>query len=312
MMAKERILLKGNFIGFYQNIIELTKRMPMDINLLCHFAYDYATTRFSQRESVVELYFKINKSVLDNAINELRGTREYSQFITSLTSFEINCLVILSYSMYPLTANELQILLFLDELGEGLTNIKIGDLCNELEKIDRNLEVVENSINKIIQNGEKLNIKAISKNIIGRPMYVSNDQWLGAYFKIGWAQKSFDLDKGFLPVFQGVRMFRDPIASILHSVFFPRVAEYLKKARPFKVRSDKGSSVRFRMPKSIREKRKYLAIDYQRNADNLNYYYILNLHKDCDVLSIKNNVLHLLSVLKRKQLVNKVTAAILG
>lgn len=303
ILSKDGLLLKGHFRGFVDRIIEVTRKMPMDVNLLCHFAYDEACNKFRKRESIIELRFLLNKTVLDKAMNELRGTIEYSKFVESLTALEIEYLRILANSMYPLTSREIGILVYCNGLEEKLLELDVGHLCTIIEKEEELTRISERTISEITKKGVACDIETISKSMMGKPMYVLNDQWLGSYFKIGWAHRLFDIDKGFIPIFGGIIMFRDPISSMIHSIMFPRVADHLKGPIPFKVLSKKGSSRSFRKPKTAG--RKYIIVDYQRSADNSNYFYVLNLSGECEIDLVRKKVAILMSTLRSKDLVNK-------
>lgn len=303
IISNDGFILKGNFRGFVDRIIDLTRKMPMDVNLLSHFAYDEACGRFRKRESVIELRYILNKKVLDKAMNELRGTIEYSEFIESLTTLEIDYLRILANSMYPLSSNELGILVYCNGLEEKLQELSMDDLCTVVEKEKELVTISETTISGIIRKGIKCGIETISTNIMGKPMYMLNDQWLGSYFKIGWAHKLFDIDKGFIPIFGGIIMFRDAISSLMHSIVFPRVSSYLQGATPFKVLSRKGTSRSFRKPR--RSGRKYIVVDYQRIADSSNYFYVLNLDAEIEIEPVRKEVANLMATLKGRNLVNR-------
>ena len=187
-------------------------------------------------------------------------------------------------------------------MGQGLQELDIKRLCDDVEKEENITDVSEKTIASIIDKGKKFEIETISKNVIGRQTYVLNDQWLASYFKIGWLQKIFDIDKGFTPIFGGIFMFQDPIASILHSIIFPRVSSHLRNAKPFKVLSKKGTTAQFRKP--YKTTRKYVLVNYQRSVDGLSYFYILNLSKDATTSLIRKDIVNIMSTLKSKELVD--------
>lgn len=288
-LAKEGLVLKINYRKFAEDILEITKNMPMDINLLSHFAYDYSCQKFRQRESVIDLYFNLNKHVINSAIQELRGTIQYSTFLESLNGDEVNTLKLLSNSYYPLTTVELSTLIYFDNYGDKIVSIDINEMTTSLLEKDDLIEKTEINLKSIEEKGKACGLEIISKNIIGKPMYSINDQWIASYFKIGWAQQSFDIDKGFIPTFNGINMFYDPVSSSIHSMIFPRLYEYLKNATPFKVQTRKGISSKFKVPRG-HEHRIYVIIDYKRTSDYLDYYYVFNFSPITPLKNIKNQI----------------------
>jgi len=310
ILSNEKILLRGNFAGFQSRIYEFTRNMPMDINLICHFAYNVASKKLRSKAQLVELYMRINKDVLDSVITELKGTREYSNLVDELSNIEIRYMKILSKTAYPLSPAELGVLVYIDDLEEDNIDYTVKDLC---QNISQSPDIMTDSIKiieSIIEKGINNHIDAITKNIIGKPMYEINDQWLASYFKIGWATKTFDIDKGFVPFIGGVQMYQDPISSMLHNIFFPKLANWMKGATPFKVLSRQGSIRSFKIPRKS-SNRQYLAIDYMRNVDNIFYLYVLNLEEVYDASEIKNDMLFFLTTIKKYDLISKANATII-
>jgi hypothetical protein len=307
MFKSEHLLLKGHFKRFNQNIIDLARRMPMEINLLCHYAYNFAADNFKKKESVVELYFNVDRKLLDMTIEQLRGSFGYKDFISSLTDDEISCMQILSGSMMPMSLNEMSVLMTLNKIDQGLIDMPIGDICGRISgdifRYDQNIEKI---IESISEKSSSYSIDVISKTILDRPLYATNDEWITSYFKLGWAKRNFDLDKGFIPTLGGVQMFRNPVSSMIHSIFFLKKHEALRDSSTFRARSVQGTSKGFRFSK----KRQYLIVDYNRIADSLPYYYILNMIFDYDLSETKGEMLRLMKALREKNVISKYSVAI--
>jgi hypothetical protein len=304
-MLSQKYILKVNYDVYKEKINDFTNKMPMDINLLTHYAFEDACKKFNKRESVIELTYFLNKDVINSAIKELRGTFQYSNFLESLTSEEVNLLKILSSSTYSLTNVELSALIFLSKYGTSITSLETKKMMDDLINLEDGVVNIDDELKSIKQKGIEHKIEVLSKNVIGKPMYSVNDQWISIYFKINWAQQQFDMDKGFIPRFNGIYMWHDPIASCLHSIIFPRLYEYVKDGSPFKTNSRRGSSSTLKLPRNS-PKRMYLIVDYQRTADYLDYYYIFNLSNTFSEVNTKF-IKDVLEGLKEYGIVNNYT-----
>lgn len=116
-LAKEGYQLETVHKAFDQIVIRTTGRMPLEINLLCHFAFDLGAQRCRIEGKKIKVYFKFDKELLDEAIKQLVGTKGYNDFINELDENEMNCLRLLSKSVSRATVDELALLLRLNQAG---------------------------------------------------------------------------------------------------------------------------------------------------------------------------------------------------
>jgi len=308
-LMSEGTVLRGHFKQFNRQLVELARRMPMEINLLCHYAYNAAADKLRKNDSLVQLYFNVDRALLDVTIEQLRGSVGYGDFIYALTEEEISCMQLLSASMLPLSNEELEVLMVLNKIDQGLLDMDINDIFERIVKDSFGFSTKMNPIlTSLSEKSSVSHLDVISKTVMDRPLYSTNDEWISSYFKLGWAKRIFDLDKGFIPSFGGVHMFRDPISSIFHSIFLLKKYEALRGSTKFKVRSTQGSSRSFRAPKSTRQ---YFIIDFYRVANNLPYYYVMNIRGDFDLTETKQEAIRLLKILREKNIISKYEVSVL-
>ena len=108
--------------GFYQKIDEITDRLPLDVNLLCHLAYDSGARKVSLEGKGAHITMILDKEIMQSAIDQLRGTKAYQPFFNDLESSEKSLLKILAQVFLDASVHELIQLITLDELGSRLTN----------------------------------------------------------------------------------------------------------------------------------------------------------------------------------------------
>lgn len=225
-LEEEGIKIKVYHQEFESIVVRETGRMPLDINLLSHFAWDKAALRRALRGDIVELYFDFDKILLDQAISQLVGTREYASFIGELSDTEIILLQLLSKSPSKATIEELTILMELNKSGDSLQELPLSNIGYYIRESAKYYTDTNAIIKRIIEKGNMHHIQVISATLIGKPMYVTEDHWVRSYFKYGWTEEDVDIVLGIKPKFGGIRIFGEPVASIIHSIFFPRVSEY--------------------------------------------------------------------------------------
>jgi len=119
-------------------------------------------------------------------------------------------------------------------------------------------------------------------------MYEVEDQWVRSYFKYGWTEEDVDLELGFKPKFGGIRVFGDPIATTIHSIFFPRVSEYIGTYPAPSFRAHVGAdSGRWLRPQ---KERQLLIVSYIRQANASFCHYAINLKKTYEAELLKREI----------------------
>jgi hypothetical protein len=283
--------------GFEKIVIRTTGLMPLEINLLCHFAFDLGAQIYRIEGKKITIYFKFNKQLLDIAIHQLVGTRGYSEFIGELNDDIMGCLRLLSKCTSGATLEEITLLLNLTRCGDSLQELpmsKVGALIREFES---GIPKVSELINVIMQKGDKHGIYVLNSTLIGKPLYGVEDQWVRSYFKYGWKQEDVDIELGVKPKFGGIRVFGDPISSVIHSVFFPRVSEHIvsKFSRP-SFRAHVGTNDgRWLRPQTNRQ---LLIASYVREANASIGHYAVNLEMSYEAGLLKREIDEVLHNLK--------------
>jgi len=278
------------------------------MNLLCYFAFDLGAQRCRVEGNKITLYFKFNKELLDEAIKQLVGTRGYNDFVNSLTEEETICLRFLSKSVGKATIEELTLLLRLNQFKDSLQEMPISKVCNRIREYEVDVQNVASLMKAIIEKGENQKIFVLNSTIIGKPMYEVEDQWIRSYFKYGWTEADIELELGLRPKFGGIRVFGDPVATTIHSVFFPRISEHIGSypAQNFKAHTgfDNG---RYLHPQ---KERQLLIASYIREADSSAGHYAVNLDSKYEVELLKREVDELLFSLKEAGFIDNSTTAI--
>jgi hypothetical protein len=295
-LAKEGYQLEVVHREFDNIVITTTGRMPLEMNLLCFFAFDLGAQYYRIEGKKITLYFRFNKRLLDEAIKQLVGTKGYNDFVNELDENTIMCLKLLSKSASKATLDELTMLIRLNQSGDSLQEMPISKVCNRIIEYEKDLPNVSSLIDSIIDKGDKYKIYVLNSTIIGKPMYEVEDQWVRSYFKYGWTEADVELELGLRPKFGGIRVFGDPIASTLHSVFFPRISEHIGSypAQNFKAHtgSDYGKYLR------PQEGRQILTASYVRMANSSVGHYALNLEKSFEAELLKREIDEVLYSLK--------------
>lgn len=287
-MAKEGYEVEFVHRGFDKIVIRTTGLMPLEINLLCHFAFDLGAQQFKFEGKKVTLYFKFNKGLLDEAIKQLVGTRGYSEFIGDLDDNEIICLRFLSKSVERATLEEIALLMRLNQSGDSLQELPISNICAIIREFGMDMPKLSALIKSIMRKGEKHKIYVLNSTLIGKPMYEVEDQWVRSYFKYGWRKVDVDIELGLKPKFGGIRVFGDPIATIIHSIFFPKVSEYIGAypAQSFRAHVGPDSGLWLR-PQAQRQ---LLIASYLREANASLRHYAINLKMDYEAELLKREI----------------------
>lgn len=297
LLSKEGYEVEFVHRGFDKIVIRTTGRMPLEVNLLCHFAFDIGAQLCKVKEKHITLFFKFNKKLLDSAIQQLVGTRGYSEFISELNSNEITCLRLLSKSTSGATLEEITLLMRLTQSGDSLQEIPISTVGSLIREYDIDVSKVSEMIKNIMQKGEEHTIYVLNSTLIGKPMYEVEDQWVRSYFKYGWKKEDVDIELGVKPKFGGIRVFGDPIASVIHSIFFPRVSEHIITDRyqpSFRAHVGANDGRWLRPQKG----RQLLIASYLREPNASLGHYAVNLEMGYEAILLKREIDEVLYNLK--------------
>jgi len=295
-LAKDDYQLEAVHRGFDKIVVRTTGLMPLEINLLCHFAFDLGAQRFRMEGKKIMLYFKFNKELLDVSIKQLVGTRGYSDFINELDEGEMSVLRLLSKSVNKATIEELTLLLRLHQSGDSLQEMPIPKVCDRIREYEEDLQTVSSLIDAIVKKGDKFKIYVMTSSVIGKPMYEVEDQWVRSYFKYGWTKGDVALEFGEKPQFGGVRVFGDPVATAIHSIFFPRIAEHIGAYPAQSFRAHVGpNSGKWLRPQTERQ---LFIVSYIRQANACLSHYAVNLKETYEAELLKLDMKEILYGLK--------------
>ncbi len=280
--------------AFDQVVITLTGRTPVEVNLLCYFAFDIGAKRIKLENGKVTLYMKVDKELLDTAIKQLRGTKEYNSFMEELDEKETAVLRLLSKCQFGASHTELVALLVLDEVSRSLEALSIDDFSRQPSNLDEAKTEIQNALSSISSKAEKYSIRAISAGLLGKSLYQLEDQWVKAYFKYGSVDPKIDLEFGFLGALSGVRIFGDPIASIVDTLLLPKLIYNLGSPDDWRVNTYPNDGSRLRVSPA----RKVLNCVYDRAADNVTYHMAFQVQDYTDLVPIHSEAERLLAYLK--------------
>jgi hypothetical protein len=306
-LAKQGIELNVMHKAFDRIITQITGRMPMEINMLCHFAFDLAAKR-ARFEGMhkTELYMRADRELFDEAIKQLVGAKEYDAFISDLDKNEINCLVLLSKSLENATVEEITALMGLHELGDALQEMSIVDIAKKIEKSSEQRDKVLKLLVSLTEKAREHNLTVFTSTLIGKPRFAVEDQWVKAYFKYGWSDVDVDLELGLRPRFGGIRVFGDPVAAILHSILFPRLAGCFVGEGAFKAHAGADTGHWLKAGRGL----KIFTIAYKRFATDSSYHLAFQVKKEADVSWLKNVVDILMASINKAELAGEAACSL--
>ena len=305
-IAKVQLLSRGIHLDprmheFIPRTVELSGRVPLDFNLLAYFAYDLASKKLDWKENVATLYLKLNIDVLEEAIAQLRGTKEYASFLDALTEYDRRVLGILSRCPYGASIDELTALLALDKVGENLRSVSTEQIMPLFDDFETQKEYTSSSLHKMLTLGDKYSIKALNPEMLRKAIYNVEDQWVKAYFR--YSDLSFgavSLEYGLIATDSGVLIlpFGDPVSSILNSAFLHRVMSSLGESPPFKTNCYSNAGLDL-----YSEKGKILSAIFLRVADGKTWHMAFHLKADTNTNELRSDMLKLLVKLQSEGLV---------
>ena len=272
--------------GFDTNAPIISSKEPMAINVLTHFAFELAAHRPKVEGSRYTLFMRVDNELMEDVINQLRGSGEYGEFLSDLSQVEFVLLRLLSRCQRLANIDELSALLTLHELGARLQSWSIDQVTERIRAAPTFRQATRQALDSIVAKGEKRHLVPVTTSLTGMSQYEIADQWVKAFFTYGWEFKDVDLELGINPQFNGVRVFGDPISTVVHSALFPRLAPWLSREAGF--RSHTG-------PKDGRELeaepgRAVLGMNYQRVADGISYHIAFEPSSEADIELWKGEV----------------------
>lgn len=293
---------------FDRIVSQVTGRMPMEVNMFANFAFDLGARRMRLSDDTYRLYMKADREVLDQAIKQLGGTKEYNAFINTLDNNEVSCLVLLSKSLENETTDELAVLMGLHGMGGALQLASVNDIAEKIKNSVTEKGKIAALLMSIQKKAQAHKINVLSSTLIMKPRFAVEDQWVRAYFKYGWSDIDVNLELGLKPKFGGIRVFGDPVGTIIHSTFFPRLASKLgkKTGRQFLAHAGRDGG---RWLKAGRD-RKILNTFYARCATNSDYHIAFQVRRDAEIEGIQNAIKILMVSIQKAGLVDSYSVVV--
>ena len=285
LLASHQIRLNVNHASFDYRLKEVVARSPLHINMLCHFAFDIGAKELKiDQRCDYQLRMLFTKELMETAINQLRGTKNYGDFIDSLDEDEVNFLRILSRSPFKLSVKDVAIMGVLDELQDSLQTLPIVDICKTISNYSTILPVITKVAVSLSEKASKYDIDLLGADVLKRNFDIA-DHWIRAYFKYGSQSFHFNIESTDLP-FIGVHFFGDSISSIFHSIFFARLSKFMDPTD--NMRAHQGSTDGgFLKPWPHR---KLLIIIYRKCGDQFQNHLAFNLRSETSTSSIKDEL----------------------
>jgi hypothetical protein len=301
--AKNDLLMKGTRLNvmmsqFIPEVTDLTNRLPQEFNMLSHFAFNVGSTRIRHENGAVTLYMKLDREVLEAALKQWQGTREYVEFLENISGVDKTILSLLSkIRRGGASLEELTALTILDRMAVASKSAKVEELELRLDEIGKQKPTIQSSIQHISALEEKCKVRVLNPTLSSIPIYEVEDQWMRAYFKYGALGPQVNLEFGLIAENSGALIFGDPISSILDSVFLSRLIHSLEDPPPFRINSypDNG---RFLVGRG-----KILNASYKRVADARDWHLAFHLKPETDTIGLTKDIERLLQKLKGVQLI---------
>lgn len=286
LLMNNQIRLETHHSGFDRRLKEVAGRIPLHINMLCHFAFELGAEELRMdRRTNLSLRMSFTKKLMEEAISQLRGTKNYRDFIESIDDNEANFLTILSRSTTKLSIKDATIMIVLDELKDLLQTLPIEGICKQMSKFNDLLPLLSKLVEGLVKKAAKLDIDLLGTDVLKKKFDIE-DHWIRAYFRYSVHSFHFDIELTDLP-FVGVHFFGDAISSIFHSIFFARLRKLMvSDERTWRVHEGptKGDEL---IPW---RNRKLLAIIYKKTED-LKYHHIaFNLNVDANTITAKKEI----------------------
>ncbi|MBI2126047.1 MAG: hypothetical protein HYY67_01730 [Thaumarchaeota archaeon] len=278
----------------------VSSKEPMAINVLCHYAYELATKRPKVENGRYILYLRIDRELMDEVINQLRGSGEYDQFLSELKPEESALLRILSRCQRGANVDELSTLLKLNEFDKRLQQLPMEKVTDRI-RVSPNFRLqTKNILDSLSTKGESHQLSVVTTRLTGMSLYEIEDQWIKAYFTYGWDYEDVNLELGISPEFNGIRVFGDPVSTLIHSTVFPRMASWLSPKTGFRAHTGPKDGMELK----VEEGRAIVGLNYQRTADGISYHLAFQPSQEADVEFWKGEIVSLASSLNHIGLID--------
>ncbi len=282
--VETQLALKGiHFSAIHEdfdaNVVQLSGGSPYEVNMLSYFAFEQASKRFQFDDGHVTLYMRVDKSLLDIAFKQLKGRKEYGAFIEALDENQRTILRLVSQSKYGASQPELVRLSMLDDAARGIEAVTPNRFIGKDTELSEYDARVQSAIKSIQEVGEKYSIPVLAIAVKGKPVYQVEDQWVRASFKYGSVEPKIDLASGIIGPSRQARIFGDPVASILDTIFLPELIGKLGTPDSWRVNNypNDGSQL------LKAAERKILNCVYVRFADNQVWHMAYQIRQSEDV-----------------------------
>jgi hypothetical protein len=286
LLMEHRLRLEIRHGGFDKIVREIAGRSPMDINLLGYFSYKNGAEEYRiYEEGKIVLNMGFDKKILDEAIDQLRGTKKYSEFIGNLDLIESNVLRLLSKATLKLSTKEVALLMVLDELQEALQTASILEITRAMSRFEDLIPNLEGALQSLLKKSAETGLSVLGFDILKK--YDVEDNWIKAYFRYGWQVWNVDISVSQIP-FIGIRFIGggDCIASILFSTFFSRLAKCIEPSDAMKVHAAIGDGRDLYAWRG----RRLIILCYKRTDDPRMRHIAFHLLVDVDAEPIKANM----------------------
>lgn len=287
----------SSFVGTVERI---SARMPLDVNLLCHYAIKSGAKRATRVGSTIIVPMKIDYPVTQSAIGQLVGTKEYESLIQALDSQEEGFLQMLGQADFRVTIEELALLIHLNEMGRNVQTTPIAELSSEIEGFKEDRETMMRLVQSISEKASRFGIDAIKTGITSTGGLIIDDQWLRAYFKFSVPKIWYDLEASPNIPYTGIRFYNDPVASIIHSIFFPRFGRSIMGKAEYHAHQHAGRTDFL----TIERDRKLLLCLYRRVADGRMCHLAFQLKKEADTAEWIEGINIILGTLQKQGIIN--------
>jgi hypothetical protein len=146
------------------------------------------------------------------------------------------------------------------------------------------IPIIEGVSDSIPKKAVLFGLNVLGSDILKKHFEIE-DHWIRAYFR--YRQPSFHFDMKMVDIpFYGVEFFGDSISSIVHSIFFARIAKFMEPFDSMKVHAGPSEGVEVW---TARNRRVVKAI-YKRTDDSKIYPIAFNLKSDTDAQPIKAEI----------------------
>ena len=278
LLLDRRIRLEVRHSGFDKRVRDIAGRSPLDINMLGHFSFKIGAQTLRKQGDMHILTMMIDKEILEDTIQQLRGTAEYGALLSGLDECETNILKILSKSTAKLSIKEISLLSQLDEMQESLQVSAISQICTKIRDCSKLENTISSAISSLQTKSQKFNFAVLGVDSANK--YEVEDHWIRAYFRYGWESVHLDIQFTDIP-FVGVKFFGDSIGSIFHSIFFARLSKFMERDDIVSMKAHYGNDEGYSLHPS--PGMRLLILSYKRTDDRKVWHIAFNIKAEHDI-----------------------------